>query len=40
MLVEANDVLDDLLILDIEVHLLEVEFINLANGSFIEDADL
>lgn len=40
MFIEANDILDDLLILDVEVHLLEVKFIDLADGSFIKDADL
>lgn len=40
MLIEADDILDDLLILDIEVHLLEVKFIDLADRSFIKDADL
>lgn len=40
MFVETDDILNDLLILYVEVHLLEVKFIDLADRSFIEDADL
>lgn len=40
MFVETDDILDDLLILNVEVHLLEVKFIDLADRPFIEDADL